>query len=186
MRSGYMKLIIIILLSSVLLLSRISMAATLTYTYDNLNRLTKVIYGDGTTEEFTYDDAGNRLSHILKVFDITPPTPNPMTWLTSPYAASATSISMVATTATDAENPPVYYYFNEVTGVLGGSDSGWQSSNTYTNTGLWANMQYGYRVKARDSASPANETGYSQTVYSYTFANAPGPLPFTNVTQTCI
>ena len=42
----------------------VSYGATITYTYDNLNRLTKVIYGDGTTEEFTYDATGNR---FLKV-----------------------------------------------------------------------------------------------------------------------
>ena len=32
------------------------------YTYDSLNRLTKVICSDGTTVEYTYDALGNRLS----------------------------------------------------------------------------------------------------------------------------
>ena len=36
--------------------------ASITYTYDNLNRLAKVTYDNGVTEEFTYDAAGNRLS----------------------------------------------------------------------------------------------------------------------------
>jgi hypothetical protein len=48
--------------------------------------------------------------------DTTSPTPNPMTWATPPYAASATSISMVATTATDTESPPVSYYFEILPG----------------------------------------------------------------------
>ena len=49
-------------------------AAVYTYQYDNLNRLTKVVYGDGTTEEFTYDAAGNRLTHVVTEPDNTPPT----------------------------------------------------------------------------------------------------------------
>ncbi len=36
-------------------------AATASYTYDNLYRLTKVDYGNGTVIEYTYDAAGNRL-----------------------------------------------------------------------------------------------------------------------------
>ena len=33
-----------------------------TYTYDNLNRLTKVVYSNGTTITYTFDALGNRLS----------------------------------------------------------------------------------------------------------------------------
>lgn len=46
----------------VLLISSLSSAATVTYTYDSLNRVTSVDYGNGFTENYTYDDAGNRLS----------------------------------------------------------------------------------------------------------------------------
>lgn len=42
----------------------LSHAATITYTYDNLNRLTKVDYGNGVTEQYTYDAAGNRLTLV--------------------------------------------------------------------------------------------------------------------------
>lgn len=37
-------------------------AANIVYTYDNLNRLTKIDYGNSVTEEYTYDSAGNRLT----------------------------------------------------------------------------------------------------------------------------
>jgi len=121
--------------------------------------------------------------------DTTPPDPNPMTWATPPYAASSTSIPMVATTATDTGSPPVAYYFDFVdspTGGTGGSDFGWQSSTSYTDTGLQPNHQYGYQVKARDAASMPNETSWSSTLYAYTLANAPVASSFSNVTQTSI
>src|SRR3989304_7487309 len=50
-------------------------AATITYTYDYLNRLTKVDYGNGDTIEYTYDAAGNRLTLQASgiEMDTTPP-----------------------------------------------------------------------------------------------------------------
>jgi len=112
-----------------------------------------------------------------------------MAWGTEPSAATSTSMSMVATTATDSESPPVTYFFDFVdspTGGSGGSDRDWESSTSYADSRLQPNHQYGYRVKARDSASTPNETGYSSTVYKYTHANAPGTAAFSNVTQTAI
>lgn len=38
-----------------------------TYTYDGLNRLTKVVYSSGTTITYTYDAAGNRTSAQVSV-----------------------------------------------------------------------------------------------------------------------
>lgn len=35
---------------------------TVSYTYDNLNRVTKVVYGNGATVNYTYDALGNRLT----------------------------------------------------------------------------------------------------------------------------
>jgi YD repeat-containing protein len=45
-----------------LTLSGNAFATTITYTYDSLNRVTKVDYGNGFTEDYTYDAAGNRLT----------------------------------------------------------------------------------------------------------------------------
>jgi YD repeat-containing protein len=39
-----------------------SKAATFSYLYDSLNRLTNVAYSDGSHESYSYDNAGNRLS----------------------------------------------------------------------------------------------------------------------------
>jgi len=89
--------------------------------------------------------------------DTTPPTPDPMTWATEPYATSYSSITMVATTATDVSG--VQYYFACVSG--GGHDSGWQSSTAYTDTGLTPETTYTYRVIARDLSVNLNETAWS-------------------------
>jgi hypothetical protein len=120
------------------------------------------------------------------LFDGTPPTPNPMTWATAPYASSPTQISMTATTATDSGSPPVSYYFHfsdSTTGGTGGTDSGWQGSTSYTDTGLQPNHSYGYQVKAKDSAAIPNETSYSSIAYKYTYASAPGTAAFFDITQ---
>jgi hypothetical protein len=92
--------------------------------------------------------------------DTTPPTPNPMTWASVPTATGSTSITMTATTATD-NRPPVRYYFECTTD--GSKSSSWQTSTTYVATGLTPSTLYSFRVKAHDSSSAHNETGWSST-----------------------
>lgn len=112
------------------------------------------------------------------VQDVTPPTPNPMTFASPPSPDSSSQISMVATTATDAHGP-VEYYFDFVsspTGGAGGSDSGWTTSTSYSDAGLSVNQLFCYQVKARDNPTTTpNETGYSTDVCIGTLANPPGP-----------
>jgi hypothetical protein len=67
-----------------------------------------------------------------------------------PAAISTTAIRMTATTvATD--NGPMEYLFTETSGNPGGTSSGWQSSPTYTDTGLSAGTTYAYTVAMRDA-----------------------------------
>ncbi len=115
--------------------------------------------------------------------DTTPPTPNPMTWASPPAAASASSITMTATTASD-DTPPVEYDFDFVSGGSGGTDSGWQSSTAYVDSGLSPNTSYTYRVRARDSASTPNVTSYSGNTSATTWANAPAAPTLSNPTAT--
>ncbi|MGD2269592.1 MAG: hypothetical protein PVI06_04265, partial [Desulfobacterales bacterium] len=118
--------------------------------------------------------------------DTTPPTPNPMTWSTEPYENGPTSIAMSATTASDPSGPVEYEFdfTSSPTGGNGGSDSGWQAGTTYTDTGLSPNHQYGYRVRARDTAD--NMTAYSAISYDYTLANTPGVAVFSDVAETSV
>jgi len=117
-------------------------------------------------------------------WDTSPPSPNPMTWSTEPYAISTSQVRMVATTATDLHQP-VMYYFLCVTAT--GHSSGWQTSTTYTDTGLPPNTWCGYRVRARDSAATPNYTDYSSgSRYAYTLARAPVAAAFSNITTTSI
>ncbi|MHC4675554.1 MAG: CotH kinase family protein [Planctomycetota bacterium] len=91
--------------------------------------------------------------------DSTAPEPDPMTWAAVPHATGRNSIDMTAATASDPSG--VRYYFNETSGNPGGNDSSWQFSTSYSDTGLTADTQYTYRVKAQDISVNWNETAWS-------------------------
>jgi hypothetical protein len=98
--------------------------------------------------------------------DNTPPTPDPMTWASVPAAASSSSITMTATTASDPSG--VEYFFDETSNNPGGTDSDWQSSPVYTDTGLDSSTTYTYTVKARDKSASNNQTAISGTASATT------------------
>jgi PASTA domain len=81
-------------------------------------------------------------------------TPNPSTFAVSPYPISETAISMTATTGSTYYGQ-VEYYFDEISGNPGGTDSGWIVSPTYTDPGLTNTFVYRYTVTMRNS--PGNE-----------------------------
>ena len=60
----------------------------------------------------------------------------------APNATSSSAITMTATTVTDPEGGSVEYFFDETSGNPGGTDSAWQSSPTYTDSGLNPSTQY--------------------------------------------
>lgn len=120
-----------------------------------------------------FDDNSNMLP-AMTVFDADandtdPPTPDPMTWATVPYATGAYSIAMVATTASDASG--VEYYFDCTT--TGGHDSDWQPGTFYEDTVLDPETEYCYQVKARDKSANQNETGWSTPLECATTDPAP-------------
>jgi hypothetical protein len=110
-------------------------------------------------------------------YDSTAPDPDPMTFALLPAGVSVSEIEMRATTATDAESPPVSYFFEFVdVQVPGGHDSGWQENDpTYTDSGLFTNYLYGYTARAQDAAS--NETAPSATFTAATLIETPQSTP---------
>ena len=83
-----------------------------------------------------------------------------MTWEVVPYVTSANSVSMQATTAADPERTGVGYYFDcyshpQFSGI-------WQSGTIYEATGLSTNVEYTFKVKARDESQNQNETAWSE------------------------
>ncbi len=109
-----------------------------------------------------------------------PPTPNPATFSAPPSALSDTQITMTATVASDA-TPPVEYNFNHVSGSPGGTDSGWQISTSYTDSGLTASTQYCYTVQSRDSlgnTGTASSSACATTITPDTDPPTPNPATF--------
>ncbi len=110
------------------------------------------------------------------VVDNMPPMPNPMQWDVNgaPYSMSPTSIGMKAAQAADANSMPVEYYFERVSGG-GSNNSGWISTQSWTDLSLTTGVTYGYTVKARDAAD--NETqpsAIATAVPSTTGGGGPG------------
>ena len=97
--------------------------------------------------------------------DANAPEPDPMTFFSVPTATGSSTITMTATTASD-DTPPVLYYF-ECTNDAGKSSS-WQTSTTYTAQGLTPLTQYTFRVRARDSYTTPNYTGWSDPASAIT------------------
>jgi hypothetical protein len=93
------------------------------------------------------------------IADTTAPEPSPMTWALEPAANGPNSVVMQATEATDDSGGTVQYLFDCVSGGTGCVDSGWQTSRSYTASGLEPSTSYGFRVKSRDPSG--NETAYS-------------------------
>jgi hypothetical protein len=78
---------------------------------------------------------------------------------------------MKATTVSDLSG--VEYYFDELSGTSGGSDSGWQDSASFIDTGLNADTTYTYRVRTRDKSANQNQTAWSSELSATTDAEAP-------------
>jgi len=109
----------------------------------------------------------------------TPPTPDPMTWATEPYATSPTSIRMVATTAYDDSG--VQYFF-ECTSDATYSSPSWQNETEYTRSSLPKGV-YTFVVRAQDKSPNHNTTGNSNAVT--VDLKPPTPDPMTWKTEPC-
>ena len=87
--------------------------------------------------------------------DTMPPAPNTLSFAITPKVFGVDSITMTATTASDASGSVEYYFENTASGIT----SGWIDSPVWTQTGVALGYNNSYRVKARDIS--LNETGWS-------------------------
>ncbi len=125
---------------------------------------TYVVRAKDSAGNTTTDSAPASVSTIAP--DTTPPSPATSSFTTPPTALGIDVISMTATTTTDPSG--VEYYFEETTDKPGGTDSGWQSSPTYTDSGLQPGTEYKYRVSARDKSPAQNTSNWSAEVAATT------------------
>ncbi len=126
----------------------------------------------------TYSDYGSLGEYFISgtvvpgtFTDSTPPSPNPMTFSVAPYTATGTnSITMIASTASDASGGIQYHFHCTVSGA-GCIDSPWQTSSTYTASGLQSSTTYSFQVQAKDALG--NMTSYSTEMSATTAAALP-------------
>jgi len=150
-----------------------------------------ILFKNQTASSFSLQVWGNGFNHIGptgfqiasagSTSDTAPPTPDAATFAAAPYAISESAIRMAATAGSDASGP-VEYLFSCLT--AGGHGSGWQTSPSYTNTGLEASTEYTYTVTMRDAATPTPNVGTasadgSATTHASADTNAPDPDPMT-------
>ena len=115
-----------------------------------------------TIANITVTDGVETTAGVLTVRivpDTAAPLPNPALWNLEPVAAGENAVRMSATTALDRSG--VQYFFEEVSGEPGGTDSGWQASATYVDTGLSPGRTYRYRARTRDLSAARNVGAYS-------------------------
>ena len=108
---------------------------------------------------YTTGAAGADLSDhpaVWATMDLQAPSPDSLTWTSSPTSTSAGTITMEAAPASDPYE--VEYYFSNTTVTDGSHDSGWQSSPSYIDSGLSEGVSYSYTVMARDKSANANST----------------------------
>lgn len=105
--------------------------------------------------------------------DLPPVSPDPAAFSEAPHPVNETAISMTSVTGSSAL-ASVEYYFAETSGNPGGTDSGWISSPSYTDTGLNVGAQYTYTVTMRDApdnvgtpSSPQSATTYIRTDFDW-------------------
>ena len=137
--------------------------------------------GNATTPYSDYASQGQYFingSVPVGTADTTAPSPDPMLFASLPTAGGTDSISMTAVTAND-DVSSVQYQFRCTVGGAGCVNSAWQSSQSYTATGLAADTQYTYTVVARDLSG--NQTAPSAARSATTDAPPPPP-PYVNYT----
>lgn len=172
--------------------SLLAWAGNVSYTYDDLNRLIRAEYDDGTVIEYTYDAAGNRLSQVVRVpRDTTPPTlsvPSDMTAEATGPSGAAVAYIASATDAVDGPITPTCTPTSGSTFALGTTAVNCSATDKAGNT-----ASGGFNVTVRDTTPPTvtvpadivtGPTGPAGAKVSYSAASATD-LVDGGITPTC-
>ncbi|MBI4699289.1 MAG: PKD domain-containing protein [Nitrospirae bacterium] len=125
-----------------------SFAVSVTYVYDDLNRLTRIIYEDGTVIGYDYDEVGNRQQKSV-VFDLFP-VANPG----GPYSGiEGNAIILNAAGSTDPDGYITLYEWDiNNDGIYEYSSSSPTQSHTYGQQGT-----YTIRLRVTDNIGAPDE-----------------------------
>ncbi|HLH54565.1 MAG TPA: CARDB domain-containing protein [Verrucomicrobiae bacterium] len=150
-------------------------AQTLQYSYDSMQRLTRVTYGDGTTVDYVYDNLGNRL---LKTTTLaTAPSNGVPNAVSNPGISNgavnvnaAPTLSWAPTVDPDGNDSVVYYVYFGTANPPPLAYSGWQTN--WAPGQLQCFTTYYWSVVARDNHNAQTAT----PVWSFTTGDVP-PIP---------
>ena len=150
-------------------------AQTLQYSYDSMQRLTRVTYADGTTVEYVYDNLGNRLLQTTTL--PTAPPNDPPTVVSNPgipngaiNVNSKPLLTWPRTSDPDGNDSVVYYVYFGTNSNPPLVSSGWQTN--WAPGQLTCFTTYYWYVVARDN----HNTQTSSPVWSFTTGDVP-PVP---------
>ncbi|MEI7850318.1 MAG: CARDB domain-containing protein, partial [Kiritimatiellales bacterium] len=156
-----------------------SFAETMQYSYDTMQRLTRVQHGDGTTIDYVYDNLGNRLVKTTTLAGA--PSNQPPAAVTNPGIANG--LTNVLTTGAvlswspavdpDSGDSVVYFIYFGTSPTPPLAYSGWTTN--WSPGHLRGLTTYYWQIVARDSQN--NQT--ASPVWSFTTENEPPVADFT-------
>ena len=167
-----MKKYLYLLAGSLLLVGTVVAAGysnDISYTYDQLNRLTGVTYGDGTTIQYSYDELGNRITQSV---------------------SGGSDIKANFTASPTSGPTPLTVTFNDnSTGTIsswswnfgdGGSSTSQNPTHTYSNAGIYTailTISNGAQSSSQSTTITANSNGPTAN-FSASPTSGGAPLPF--------
>jgi YD repeat-containing protein len=163
-------------------------ADTATYEYDQLGRLTRVTYDNGTVIIYTYDAAGNRTSVSVTVPTATPtatgsttdtPTPTPTATATPTLTPTDTPTPTATPTATPTPGPTFLVGDQTIEPIVDSNSAGTAQAFQYTAVASGAATQLFVYLDATNTASQVIVGLYDNSV-----TNHPGSLQVSGVIST--